>query len=62
VRHHGEIARIELDPTELRRAIDERSLIVDAIRAVGYVHVTLDLGGFRSGSLVEVALERARAT
>ncbi|HWD24839.1 MAG TPA: ATP-dependent sacrificial sulfur transferase LarE [Acidimicrobiales bacterium] len=60
VRHHGEIARIELDPAELGRAVDERSLIVDAIRAVGYTHVTLDLGGFRSGGLVEVALERAR--
>lgn len=60
VRHHGEIARIELDPAELGRAVDERSSIVDAIRALGYAHVTLDLGGFRSGSLVEVALERER--
>jgi PP-loop superfamily ATP-utilizing enzyme len=51
-----------LDPAEMARAIEERSSIVDALRAVGYAHVTLDLGGFRSGGLVEVALERARPT
>jgi len=58
VRHHGDIARIELDPSELLHAVNERSAIVEALRSVGYRYVTLDLDGFRSGNLVQVALER----
>ncbi len=58
VRHHGEIARLELDPDELARAVDEREEIVDALRALGYRYVTLDLQGFRSGNLVAAAIER----
>jgi uncharacterized protein len=56
VRHHGDIARIELDASELARAVNERSTIVTALRATGYRYVTLDLAGFLSGNLVQVAL------
>ena len=59
VRHHGDIARLELDPAELARAVEEREAITDAIRGVGYRYVTLDLAGFSSGNLVRVALDRA---
>lgn len=51
VRHHGDVARIELPVSELARAIENRIAMVDAIRAAGYRFVALDLGGLRSGSL-----------
>jgi pyridinium-3,5-biscarboxylic acid mononucleotide sulfurtransferase len=51
VRHHGEIARLELEPHEFARAIERHAELVQAIRACGYAFVALDLAGFRSGSL-----------
>ncbi len=51
VRHHGEVARLELMPEEFALAIDRHGELVEAIRACGYAFVTLDLNGFRSGSL-----------
>ncbi|MGE5609394.1 MAG: ATP-dependent sacrificial sulfur transferase LarE [Bacillota bacterium] len=47
VRHHGEIARIELPTAEIPRAVEQREAIVTGIREAGYKHVTLDLAGFR---------------
>jgi len=55
VRHHEQIARIELGAEELGRAAGpERAGIVDALESLGYAYVTLDLRGFRSGSMNEV--------
>jgi uncharacterized protein len=51
VRHHGEVARIELLPDDLPRALEMRESIVETIRGLGYRFVTLDLSGFCSGSL-----------
>lgn len=51
VRHYGETARIEVEESLLARAIDERVAVIDAVKAVGYRYVTLDLEGFRSGNL-----------
>src|SRR5688500_5392861 len=51
VRHHNEIARIELPPEDFARAIAQHEAIVAGITAAGYRFVTLDLAGFRSGSL-----------
>lgn len=53
VRHHGEIARIEVDPEELERALRAREAIVSRLIDIGYTYVTLDLAGFRSGSMNE---------
>jgi uncharacterized protein len=47
VRHHGDVARIELPVADLARAIELRQPIIEGIRAAGYRHVTLDLSGFR---------------
>jgi pyridinium-3,5-biscarboxylic acid mononucleotide sulfurtransferase len=47
VRHHDQVARIELPLEDLPRAIEHRELIVEGIRSAGYRHVTLDLAGFR---------------
>ena len=51
VRHHGDVARIEVPVEELHRAIEQRESIVDGIVDAGYRFVSLDLAGFRSGSL-----------
>jgi uncharacterized protein len=61
VRHHGEIARIELDPSEIERAAADRERIVTALGEVGYRYVTLDLAGFKSGNLVRDAIEAKTA-
>ena len=51
VRFHGDLARLELDPSELERLTQPalRSQVVEAVRAAGFVHVTVDLAGYRSG-------------
>jgi uncharacterized protein len=53
VRHHGTLARVEVDMADMERAAKEpvRHTIVDLLHEVGYLYVTLDLEGFRSGSL-----------
>ena len=51
VRHHDEIARIELPLHDLPRAAGLHSEIAAGVLAAGYRYVTLDLAGFRSGSL-----------
>jgi uncharacterized protein len=55
VRHHETLARLEIGRDELSRAIEPalRDRIVSALRAVGYQHVTIDLQGYRTGSLNE---------
>jgi pyridinium-3,5-biscarboxylic acid mononucleotide sulfurtransferase len=51
VRHHGDIARIELNPDDMPRALELRESITTAVKAAGYKFVTLDLAGFKSGGL-----------
>lgn len=51
VRHHGDVARLELRAADLERAVACRSELVRGVKAAGYRWVTMDLGGFRSGSL-----------
>jgi uncharacterized protein len=54
VRHHGDVARLELAPDEFARALELREVLAAAIRAAGYTFVALDLRGYRSGSMNEV--------
>jgi uncharacterized protein len=56
VRHHGDVARIEVDPGEMGRLLDPavRSRLVRGVREAGYRYVALDLDGYRTGSLNEV--------
>jgi uncharacterized protein len=52
VRHHGDLARVELAPAELERWLgDDATRLREAVRGAGYARVALDLRGFRSGSL-----------
>jgi uncharacterized protein len=53
VRHHGELARVEISRSELQRALTMEMLdaITAALRKIGFQYVTLDTAGFRSGSM-----------
>jgi len=51
VRHHGEIARLEIPSRDFPRALEHHAEIVEALTDIGFRFVTLDLAGFRSGSL-----------
>ena len=51
VRHHDEVARVEVEVEELPAALARRHDVVAAVKAAGYRWVTLDLEGFRSGNL-----------
>jgi len=55
VRHHGRIARLEIGPRDFRRAIrpDIREKIIRNLKKLGYLYITLDLAGYRTGSLNE---------
>jgi uncharacterized protein len=56
VRHHGEVARIELPPDEMLRMFeaDRREAVVRDLKTIGYRYVSLDLQGYRTGSLNEM--------
>ncbi len=51
VRHHGDVARIEVEPAEIARLVSEREHVVAALQAAGYRFVSLDLEGYETGSL-----------
>ncbi len=53
VRHHDTIARIEVPLEDIPAVIEHREAIVAHLKALGYVYITLDLQGFRSGSMNE---------
>jgi uncharacterized protein len=55
VRHHGQIARIEIEPPEFLKITEKkvREAIIKNFKKFGYIYVALDLAGFRSGSMNE---------
>jgi len=56
VRHHDTIARIEVRPEDMEKVTTERrrQKIVEKLKAIGFKYITVDLQGFRSGSLNEL--------
>ncbi len=60
VRHHDSVARIEVEPSDLPLLVqdDVRAALAEHFRSIGYSYVTLDLEGFRTGSLNEVLAGR----
>jgi uncharacterized protein len=60
VRHHGQVARIELDESGMAVLMSggRRSAVVERFRQLGFLYVTLDLAGFRSGSMNDVLKTR----
>ncbi|TMC84576.1 MAG: ATP-dependent sacrificial sulfur transferase LarE [Chloroflexi bacterium] len=51
VRHHGDVARIEVDADEMPRLVAQRELVAAAVREAGYKFVAADLEGYSTGSL-----------
>ena len=62
VRHHDTVARIEVKPQDLDTIMSEpaRSQVVDKLKSLGFKFVTVDLQGFRSGSLNEALTEEEK--
>ena len=61
VRHHDDIARLEVPREQFARAIESADELVDALRDAGYRHAVLDLAGYRSGSTNEVLNARLKS-
>ena len=59
VRHHRDVARIEVGPDEINRFLDAslRAGVTQALQRIGYAYVTLDLRGYRRGSTNEVLVK-----
>lgn len=62
VRHHDQIARIEVMPEDIQRVIELRDRIYGKLTSLGFKYVTLDLQGYRTGSMNEVLSEALRQT
>lgn len=62
VRHHGDIARIEVEAEELPRLLDHREEIVRRFKELGYLYVTADIEGYRTGSMNEALGNVQRST
>jgi len=62
VRHHGNVARIEIGPAELHRFLENglRDSVAQALKQIGYAYVALDLQGYRRGSANEVLMNKRR--
>jgi uncharacterized protein len=54
VRHHGDVARLEIPADQLPRAMELAAEIVAGVKSAGYDYVTLDLEGYRAGRMNEV--------
>ena len=56
VRHHGDVARIEVPKADIARLVDEETSrqVIARMKEAGFNYVTIDLEGFRSGSMNEV--------
>jgi len=54
VRHHNLIARIEVIDKDMKTIFDNKAQIVENFRKIGFTYVTLDLQGYRTGSMNEV--------
>ncbi len=55
VRHHGDVARIELGPKEFQLVVNElRDEVIGRVKSAGYAYVALDLQGYRTGAMNEI--------
>ena len=61
VRHHGEIARLEVPPADFDLVLRQRDRIVEQLRVIGYTFVALDLVGYRMRSLNELITAKSNA-
>jgi uncharacterized protein len=59
LRHHGSVARLEVPAGQMPALLQKRAEIIGALKKLGFCYITLDLQGFRSGSMHE-ALKRGK--
>lgn len=59
VRHHGDLARIEVEPTDIVRLVQPEiaTKIVETLKDLGFSYISLDLCGYRTGSMNEILKE-----
>lgn len=62
VRHHETIARIEISPDDFPRLLEHRESIDRELRAIGFQYVTLDLFGYKTGSMNAVLQAEVKQT
>ena len=62
VRHHRNMARIETEPCDLAKVVEHHDEIAAYLKETGYDYVTLDLEGYRTGSMNEVLKKRKATT
>jgi uncharacterized protein len=62
LRHHGEIARLEVGPEEMERAFALREEIASELKEAGFLYVALDLSGYKPGSLNAALGKKAKRT
>ena len=62
MRHHGDTARIEVPTRDIPKITEEntRKKIVDKFKQLGFKYISIDLQGFRSGSLNETLTEQQK--
>jgi uncharacterized protein len=62
VRHHNQIARIEVHPQDFEKITTEpaRSKIIKKLKSLGFKYITIDLQGFRSGAMNEVLTKKEK--
>lgn len=53
VRHHGNMARIEVLESDFKNLLKHRKRVISRLKEIGYDYVTLDLEGYRTGSMDE---------
>lgn len=54
VRHHGNIARVEVDEGEMEKAFENRKIIAGRLKELGFLYVAFDADGYQTGSLNKV--------
>ena len=59
VRHHGDVARVEVEPADVERLFAQREAVVKSLKGAGYTFVALDLEGYATGKLNEAWKPRA---
>ena len=59
LRHYDKLCRIEVEKRDINRLLRNRQAIVDKLKNLGYNYITLDLEGYRTGSLNEVINEKS---
>ena len=62
VRIHGQLARIEVDPAEFEKLLSEREKVTASFKDYGFSYVTMDLTGYRTGSMNETIRKEDRTS